>query len=121
MPGIAGIIRKSHYDSINADLDTMVATLCHNPKSRTGTFADEAAGLWVGWATHPGAYADGMPLVVKNADAVIIFHGEHFPGDGQTVPVPGPVNDAQNATQLLTLHAIHGDQFYKELNGWFCG
>jgi len=120
MPGITGIIRKSHYPSIEKDLDAMVAVLCHNPKSKTGRHIDESVGIWLGWASHPGSYSDCMPLVVESDDVVILFHGEHFSSGNEAGDRLGE-EASRNATTLLSLYAAHGDRFYAALNGWFSG
>ena len=73
MPGIAGIIRKARYDGIDGDLEVMTKALCHDERTRSGKLVDESLGLWVGWACHPGSYADCMPLVTHDENVVIVF------------------------------------------------
>jgi len=123
MPGITGIIRKSAYRGIEQDLDSMVVAMRHDPQSRTGTYIDQSAGLWVGWVCHRESYADCMPLVARNDDVVIVFQGEHYPSGEQRGRLREAGVDVErcSAEQLLGLYAVYGHGFYSELNGWFSG
>src|SRR5688572_23749135 len=105
MPGIAGVIRKARYDAIQKDLDAMLGTLRHTPESNSGTYVDESAGLWVGWVCHRDAYSDCMPLVAKNEEVVIVFHGEHYADsdEGRRLKDAGYAAEPGTARYLLDL------------------
>ena len=79
MPGIVGLVTKMPRDRAEAELHRMVRAMCHEDSSwRTGTWIDEASGVYVGWTVRKQAFADGMPLLNESRDVVLIFSGEEF-------------------------------------------
>jgi len=57
----------------------MLERLRHEPFYATGTWIDEALGVYVGWTVRKGSFADGMPLRNERGDVVLVFSGEEFP------------------------------------------
>src|SRR4051794_22285958 len=107
MPGLTGIIRLLPYEEIDQDLDSMLVAMRHTKGYSHGRFADEECGLRIGWTCHPGSFAEGMPLVSRNGDTVMIFTGENF-GEGSTSSVSN--KDSAKAAYLLKLYAELGEQ-----------
>src|SRR4051812_29781043 len=79
MPGIVGLITRMPRQRAVRELAAMVDTLCHEPFYRTGTWIDESAGVYVGWAAREGSFSDGMPLHNERRNVVLVFSGEEFP------------------------------------------
>ena len=60
----------------------MVEALRHENFYVTGTWIDEALGVYVGWVARRNSFADGMPLRNERGDVVLVFAGEEFPEPG---------------------------------------
>src|SRR5271170_6147717 len=83
MPGIVGLITKRPRQSAAAQLGRMVESICHERFYRTGTWIDEAMGVYVGWTVMTGSFSDGMPLQCERDDVCMVFSGEEY-SDGRT-------------------------------------
>jgi asparagine synthase (glutamine-hydrolysing) len=79
MPGIAGMITRLPRQQAVAEVLRMVATLRHESGYITGTWCDEAAGVYIGWAARHNSFSDAMPLRNENGNTVLVFSGEDFP------------------------------------------
>ena len=86
MPGLTGIICFAPYEQIDQDLDSMLGAMRYNSRYSHGRFIDEECGLRMAWTSHPGSFAEDMPLVSQGGDTVMIFTGE-----GQSVTA-GPLS-----------------------------
>jgi asparagine synthase (glutamine-hydrolysing) len=82
MPGIVGLLTRDPRPWAEAQLLRMVESMRHESFYKTGTWIDEALGLYVGWVEREGPFADGMPLRNENGDVVLVFSGEEFPEPG---------------------------------------
>ena len=102
MPGICGIIAKSPgaAHAAAADRDRMLACLRYEDSYLTGTFADDALGVWLGWAGHAGTFPEHSPRWNDARDCAVLLHGETYPADAGD-------------------HAAAG--YLEKLNGWFSG
>jgi len=123
MPGIAGIIRSAPYEGIEQDLHTMVHAMRHEPNYSGGQYVNRDLGLYVGWMSHSGSFADCMPLVSPKKDTLLIFQGENYL-DSETrglLRAAGKQADEHTAGYLVDLYDELGDVFLRHLNGWFCG
>jgi len=123
MPGITGVIRKSHYDRIEDEVRVMVKTMRHTNHTTCGQYANRELGMHVGWVAHEGSFSDCMPLVAQGNDVVLIFQGEHYAsGDSSSNGSCARNTDSHtSAAHLLDLYLTMGENFFTELNGWFCG
>ena len=123
MPGIAGIIRFAPRETTDQDLDSMVGAMKYNNRYLNGRFVDRECGLRVGWTCHPGSFAEGMPLVSRSGDTVMIFSGENFEQLELIGRLDGAISggNSAKAAYLLDLYAELGDRFFEHLNGWFAG
>lgn len=123
MPGLVGLITGRPRESAEAELKQMLRTMRHEPFYETGTWVDEAAGVYLGWTARPGAIADGKPICNERTGVVLAFSGEEFPEPGTaerlrgTVPSRGP---ASSRAHLLALHE-QDPSFPAGLNGRFHG
>src|SRR5215510_14297 len=120
MPGLVGIIRKNSYGGVSNDLQQMVEAMRHTKHDAGGTYVNEGLGLYAGWMCHQKSFSDCMPLISHEKDVVLIFHGEHFLGNG-ALDHGGANTKGPDARYLLDLYKQHGEDFFAKLNGWFCG
>jgi asparagine synthase (glutamine-hydrolysing) len=123
MPGIAGIIRKAPYNGVECDLNQMIETMRHEDFYQSGQYVRKDLGLYAGWAYHEASFADCMPLVSRNEDVVLIFHGENYLNDETLLRLRRSRSGANHLTAayLIDLYEELGDSFFPQLNGWFCG
>jgi len=123
MPGLTGIICFAPYEQIDQDLDSMLGAMRYNSRYSHGRFIDEECGLRMAWTSHPGSFAEDMPLVSQGGDTVMIFTGEIFDDPWLVARSSGTIlnNSRAKAAYLLELYAELGEQFLAQLNGWFAG
>jgi hypothetical protein len=83
----------------------MVEALRHHSSYVTGTWIDEAAGVYVGWVVRQNSYADGMPLRNEQGNKVLIFSGEEYPEPGTAAHLQarGHVLEADRPSYLVHL------------------
>ncbi|HET7106165.1 MAG TPA: hypothetical protein VFI38_05095 [Candidatus Acidoferrum sp.] len=122
MPGIVGLITKMPRQVAEQQLQRMVAALCHESFYVTGTWIDESLGVYVGWASRKGSFADGMPLRNERGDLVLVFAGEEYPepGAAQTLRARGHQLDLDGPSYLVHV-AEEDSDFPRTLNGRFQG
>jgi asparagine synthase (glutamine-hydrolysing) len=122
MPGIVGLISRQPRQWAEAQLLRMVESMRHEPFYKTGTWIDEALGVYVGWIEREHSFADGMPLRNESGDTVLIFSGEEFPdpGTSRSLKEKGHVLDIADCSYLVHL-AEEDSAFPAGLNGQFHG
>jgi asparagine synthase (glutamine-hydrolysing) len=81
----------------------MVRAIEHEQFYRSGTWVDEASGVYVGWVLRPGERAELMPISDERGQITLVLSGEEFSG------LDSPNRGLHNAT------------FPVGLNGWFQG
>ncbi len=79
MPGIIGLITRMPRQRAEAELLQMVESLRHLPSYVSGTWIDEAAGVYLGWVARAGSFAEAMPLGNEQNNLVLGFAGEEYP------------------------------------------
>lgn len=123
MPGITGIIRKSPYEGVETDLRLMVQTMRHVKHASSGEYVNADFGLCAGWVSHEGSFSDCMPLIAHDKNIVLIFQGEHYPTTDSSSRFERLSKDDNEASAryLLDLYTNLGSEFFRHLNGWFCG
>jgi len=119
VPGITGIISKAGVEQ--ADVERMTRCMVHEPSYVSGTYANENAGLCVGWVSHDGSFSDCMPLWNERRDVCLIFSGEDFTGVGEVSQWGGRDLGSGSAKYLIALYEAMGLRFIERLNGWFSG
>src|SRR5262245_49421388 len=113
MPGIVGIITsRPNRQEVESELSTMLTGMLRESFYTHGTYVSARDGWYLGWVDHRGAFSDCNPIVSEKGDRILLFSGEHFSDDG---PAPG------GARRLLDLCDERGDDFLRDLNGWFAG
>ncbi len=123
MPGITGIIGKGSEPESRAAIDAMVQCVRHEPFYTSGTYTNEAMGLWIGWTSLGGSFADCLPIWNEQKNICLIFSGEVFPDGQETgfLKSKGHRFQADNASYLIYLYEEISLDFLKKLNGWFSG
>jgi asparagine synthase (glutamine-hydrolysing) len=118
MPGIVGIIGSHLLPDHRAVLRTMVGSLLHEDFYESGSFLSEEIGVAVGWVSHPGSFADRMPVWNEDKSVCLVFTGEDYQDRFRT---DGDQPNAQPANYLINLYEELGLKFLERLNGWFSG
>ena len=88
--------------------------MLHDPSYSHGTYFAPELGCYLGWLTHPGAYADCNPVVDDRGDIALVFSGEHFVHDAGRTGHSTP-------RCLLKQYIDVGPRFVEQINGWFSG
>lgn len=122
MPGIAGLVTRMPRERAEAELGRMVRSMCHDASWQTGTWIDEASGVYVGWTVRTQAFADSMPLLNEARDVVLVFSGEEFadPAVARQLKARGHHLAPDGPSYLVHL-CEDDDAFPAGLNGRFHG
>ena len=111
MPGLVGLITKMPRNDAEAKVLRMVAALRHEPTYSTGTWCDEALGLYIGWAERDTSICTGMPIESEHRELSLFMSGEVMTEAGE-LPAKG---------SHLIAKAENDPCFPKRLNGLFHG
>lgn len=122
MPGIAGLITKLPRAQAEPQLRRMVETLRCESFYKSGTWVDEAAGVYVGWVVQEDSFSDGMPLQNDSGDVTLIFSGEEYPEPSTDASSNGHrhFNGKSSCSYLLQRYS-QDRSFPLGLNGMFHG
>lgn len=112
MPGIVGLITRMPRERAELELSRMVAAIQHESFYQTGTWTDEAAGIYLGWALREKSSSDSMPLTSPCGDVSLVFSGEEY-SEQRSSGKHGP--------SYLTDLYQEGQNFPAGLNGMFHG
>src|SRR5262245_36164092 len=82
MPGIVGLVTRIGRERAEPQLRRMLEAITHEPFYTSGTWIDEASGVYVGWTAHQNSFAATMPLKTGRGDRVLVFSGEDYSGAG---------------------------------------
>jgi asparagine synthase (glutamine-hydrolysing) len=122
LPGIVGLITKLPRAKAECELHEMLRSLCHEPFYSSGTWVDSTQGVYVGWVTRQGSFADGMPLHNEAGDRTLVFSGEEIPHPGILTALRerGHAFAPEGSSYLVHRYEEEPD-FPKGLNGRFHG
>lgn len=123
MPGIAGIITKTHEEHNPRDIGLMIESMNHEHFYTSGTYVDDRLGVSIGWVIIKGSFSDCMPVWNETNDVCLIFSGENYADSAVTsnLKALGHQFHASDASYLVHLYEEKGDEFFGQLNGWFAG
>ena len=122
MPGIVGLVTNRPEVEAMRELHEMVQMLCHEPFYNTGTWADPAQGIYIGWVAHKGSFADGMPVPNESGEVTLVFSGEEFPEAGTVTALKGRRHSVAQGGAAYLVHRYEEEpDFPKGLNGRFHG
>lgn len=122
MPGIVGLITTRPRDWAAPQLSRMVQAIRHESFYITGTWVDEALGVYVGWTAIEGSFSDGMPVTNERKSVSLVFSGEEYasPEAVRDLKARGHEFDAHGPSYLA--HLYEDDPLYPStLNGMFHG
>jgi asparagine synthase (glutamine-hydrolysing) len=124
MPGLVGIISREPHGEVDGTLDVMVEAMRHEPFYGDGRYSNRNLGLYVGWmCRQEGVSADCVPLINDNKDVILIFYGETYVTgqDATGTSCGNNTGGPAHARSLVELYEKVGEDFVRQLNGWFCG
>jgi asparagine synthase (glutamine-hydrolysing) len=101
----------------------MVESMRHEKHYCGDVYTNEGAGVYLGWACQRSSFADCMPLVGRDNDVLLVFQGENYLDSSvlEHLKRYGNPVDVTKAGYLLDLYLELGEEFFRHLNGWFCG
>ena len=122
MPGLVGLISKMPRERAESELQRMLKSLLHESFYISGTWIDEAQGVYAAWVAREGSFAADMPVQNEGRDVTLIFSGEEFPEPGkiQALRAAGHAVPPDGPSYLVHRYEDEPD-FPKQLNGRFHG
>src|SRR5208283_2543044 len=122
MPGIVGLITNMPRGRAEQELSRMLNTLRHEPSYVTGTWMDEALGVYVGWTARANSFSTGMPLRNEQGSVILVFSGEEFPGTNVVPDLKAQGHQFEAGGPSYLVHQAEADPtFPAGLNGRFHG
>src|SRR3954470_14396275 len=122
MPGIVGLVTNMPRQRAELEVAQMLGTLRHEPFYRTGIWADESLGVYVGWCAREKSFSDGMPLQNERGDIALVFSGEEFPEPGTARALREAGHSFNGGGPEYLVHLYEQDAaFPAGLNGRFHG
>jgi asparagine synthase (glutamine-hydrolysing) len=122
MPGIVGLITKQPRPWAEAQLQRMVAALCHESFYVSGTWVDESLGVYVGWVARKASFSSEMPQWNERKDRMLVFAGEEYPDPEIYGWLKGRGHAVEGSGAGYLVHLSEEDPtFPKCLNGRFHG
>jgi asparagine synthase (glutamine-hydrolysing) len=122
MPGIVGLVTKAPRGQAEQELRQMVAAIHHESFYVSGTWIDEASGVYIGWVARRNSFADGMPVWNERKDVALVFAGEEYaePGIARRLKAEGHALNLDGPSYLVHLYE-EDPAFPAGLNGQFHG
>ncbi len=100
----------------------MVHSIGHESFYEAGTWVDEPAGVYVGWAARKNPFSREMPVRNEQGDVSLVFSGEEFPEPGTARRLQQKDHDFNPAGPSYLVHIYEDDPaFPAGLNGRFQG
>lgn len=122
MPGIVGLVTNRPEMEAMRELHEMVHMLCHETFYNTGTWADPAQGIYIGWVARKGSFSDCMPLTNESGEVTLVFSGEEFPEPGTVTALKGRHHSVAQGGAAYLVHRYEEEpDFPRGLNGRFHG
>lgn len=122
MPGLVGLITQLPPSEARARLQKMVAVLLHENFYVSGTWEDEALGIYAGWVAKKGSFADHMPLRNESGELCLLFAGEEFSDPNVRSDLKGKNHNIEGGGPAYLVHLAEEDpKFAARLNGRFHG
>ena len=122
MPGLVGLISKMPRERAEYELQQMLKSLLHESFYISGTWIDEAQGVYVAWVAREGSFAAEMPVQNECGDVTLVFSGEEFPEPGKILALCAAGHAVPPAGPSYLVHRYEDEpDFPKQLNGRFHG
>jgi asparagine synthase (glutamine-hydrolysing) len=122
MPGIVGLMTTRPRAWAEPQLHRMLAAIRHEPFYTSGTWVDEALGVYIGWTAHRDSFAARMPLANEATGKTLVFSGETYGDTGPWAESQARSDAAgpQDPSYLADVFASDR-KFPQSLNGRFHG
>src|SRR5205085_902604 len=122
MPGIVGLVTKMPRAWAEPQLLRMVQSIRHESFYETGTWIDEASGIYVGWVERKNSFSLGMPVRNEQGNVTLVFSGEEFPEPGTRDLLREKGHDINREGPGYLVHLYEDDPTFPAcLNGRFQG
>lgn len=122
MPGIVGLVTRQPRESAERDLRRMLKALSHERFYVGGTWADETLGVYIGWVSRQGSFAECMPVKNEQGNIVLVLSGEEFPEPATMEWLKGRGHELDSTGPSYLVHWYEDDPtFPSRLNGRFHG
>jgi len=122
VPGIVGLITRRPGPDAGARLAVMLRSMHHEDFYRSGTFADESLGVYVGWTALTGSFSEDMPLNNETNDVSLVFSGDEFPDSRLVQGLRSRGHSVGQEQSAYLIHLYEEDHdFFQSLNGMFHG
>jgi asparagine synthase (glutamine-hydrolysing) len=122
MPGIFGLITRKPREWAEPQLLCMLKLLRHESFYVTGTWIDEASGVYVGWTARENSFSDGMPVQNERGEVTLVFSGEEYPERETVQGLKERGHQFKPDGPSYLVHLYEDDpSFPKSLNGRFQG
>jgi len=122
MPGIVGLISRLPREEAERELFQMVGAMRHEYFYVSGTWSDDALGIYVGWVARQSSFSDSMPLQSETANNILVFSGEEFPEPGTIERLRAHGHQFNGEGPSYLVHIAEEDpSFPANLNGRFHG
>jgi asparagine synthase (glutamine-hydrolysing) len=122
MPGIFGLITDKPREWAEPQLLRMLKVLRHESFYATGTWIDEACGIYVGWTARENSFSDRMPVQNERGDLVLVFSGEEYPEPGTARHLKDRGHEFRAEGPSYLVHLYEEDRSFPTcLNGRFQG
>lgn len=118
MPGIFGVISAKPVLDCQSTIQSMLASMRHEPSYVSGTCSVTDFGVFAGWVAHPGSFAAAHSGTYHEFGITLVFSGECFGGEP---PLECKVGNASPVSWIARQYAERGEQFVVSLNGLFSG
>jgi asparagine synthase (glutamine-hydrolysing) len=100
----------------------MVEALRHESFYETGTWIDEALGIYIGWSVREGSFCSCMPLNNEDGCVTLVFSGEEYPEPGLIAGLKEKGHQLDAGESAYLVHIYEEDtNFPLSLNGLFHG
>jgi len=100
----------------------MARAICHGSAFESGTWSDEAEGIYVGWALHKSTFSSELPWQNEKRDVSLFFSGEEFPDPDTPQRLKERGHTLQSGPCSYLVHLYEDDPaFPAGLNGRFQG
>jgi asparagine synthase (glutamine-hydrolysing) len=116
------LITKMPREWAEPVLQRMLGSIRHESFYTTGTWTDEALGVYVGWTALKDSFAETMPVRNERGNAVLVFSGEDFPEPGIVRWLKDRGHEVEPNEASYLVHLYEEDPaFPAGLNGRFQG
>lgn len=123
MPGIVGWLAPEGALADRRRVAAMLQPTLEDARLSSGVEVFPELGLALGWSSHPGSFADCLPIWNEAQDIALVCTGD-FAMDSEVLSSlrsAGHQFAADDASCLVHLYEMYGPAFAERLPAWFSG